>query len=84
MRGLVLFAAIFQLCQGAPLTPRPPLHGIPPGIPAWTQALASDLRNGILNPFGYSLANCTPSGTTPCGNNATIMKREANADPAHP
>merc|ERR1712242_577928 len=36
-----------------------------------------DLLNAILNPLGYSLANCT--GTTPCTNNATVMKRSLDS-----
>jgi len=34
-----------------------------------------DLLNAILNPLGYSLANCT--GTTPCSNNAMISAGRA-------
>jgi len=34
-----------------------------------------DMINLVLNTFGLAVANCTPSGTTPCGNNAVLMKR---------
>ena len=36
-----------------------------------------DLLNAILNPLGYSLANCT--GTAPFTNNATVMKRSLDS-----
>merc|ERR1711953_719361 len=41
--------------------------------------LKFDLLNAILSPLGYAVANCTPSGTTPCGNNATFMKRSLDS-----
>merc|ERR1712045_502671 len=41
--------------------------------------LKFDVINAILNPLGYAVANCTPSGTTPCGNNATFMARSLDS-----
>jgi len=41
--------------------------------------LKFDVFNAILNPLGYAVANCTPSGTTPCGNNAVFMSRSLDS-----